>query len=49
MKGIRCFLWGELLLCGASLAGVAYRVRENYQGLSFGGFMALFLLLLLFP
>ena len=49
MKGIRCFLWGELLLCGASLAGVAYRVRENYQGLSFGGFMGLFLLLLLFP
>lgn len=49
MKAVRCFLWTELAFCGASLLGTAFRVRENLQGLSFGGFMALFDLMLLVP
>lgn len=49
MKVIRWFLRGELAFCGASLLGTAWRVLENYRGLSFGGFMALFDLVLLVP
>lgn len=49
MKAIRWFLRGELAFCGAALLGTAWRVLENYRGLSFGGFMALFDLVLLVP
>ena len=48
-KGIRWLLWGELARCAAAGLGVPTRVRETYRGLSFGGFMELFLLMLLVP
>lgn len=45
----RWFLWGDILLTTAALAGTASVIEETNRYLSFAGFGALFLLFLLAP
>ncbi len=43
------FFWADGVIAAVSLVWTAHYLGDIYDGLSFGGFFALFLLLILFP
>ena len=43
------FFWADGVITAVSLVWTAHYLGDIYDGLSFGGFFALFLLLILFP